>query len=135
MPHRPALYPRNWKAISAAIRERDAHRCAHCGVPDRVIGYWDPNPKTGEFAILGPSNDDAVRRAASELHDRKVIEIILTVAHLNDKNPMNCAPENLAALCQRCHLRLDRADHKRNASHTVYKKRTAGIGVLDLEAA
>jgi 5-methylcytosine-specific restriction endonuclease McrA len=28
----------------------------------------------------------------------------LTVHH-RDGNPLNCAPENLVALCQRCHLR------------------------------
>ena len=29
---------------------------------------------------------------------------ILTVDHI-DHDPANCSPENLAALCQRCHLR------------------------------
>ena len=29
----------------------------------------------------------------------------LTVHHL-DGNPANCAPENLVALCQRCHLHI-----------------------------
>ena len=30
---------------------------------------------------------------------------VLTVHHL-DGNPENCAPENLVALCQRCHLSI-----------------------------
>ncbi len=30
---------------------------------------------------------------------------VLTVHHL-DMNPANCADENLVALCQRCHLRI-----------------------------
>ncbi|MEO8082543.1 MAG: HNH endonuclease signature motif containing protein [Ardenticatenales bacterium] len=30
---------------------------------------------------------------------------VLTVDHVVDHDPSNCAPENLAALCQRCHLR------------------------------
>ena len=30
---------------------------------------------------------------------------ILTVDHVVDHDPSNVAPENLAALCQRCHLR------------------------------
>jgi len=30
---------------------------------------------------------------------------VLTVHHL-DGNPANCAPENLVALCQRCHLHI-----------------------------
>lgn len=32
--------------------------------------------------------------------------VVLTVAHL-DHQPENCAPENLRALCQRCHNRYD----------------------------
>lgn len=30
---------------------------------------------------------------------------VLTVDHVVDHDPANVAPENLAALCQRCHLR------------------------------
>jgi len=36
--------------------------------------------------------------------------IILTVAHL-DRNPANNDRDNLAALCQRCHLRHDIRQH------------------------
>jgi len=36
----------------------------------------------------------------------------LTVHHL-DGNPANCAPENLVALCQRCHLRIQARLHPR----------------------
>lgn len=54
----------------------------------------------------------------------KGTKIILTVAHLGVAKPdgasgdkadtMDCREENLAALCQRCHLNFDRADHIRN---------------------
>jgi len=40
--------------------------------------------------------------------------VVLSVAHL-DHNPGNNAPENIAALCQRCHLVFDGAEHRRNA--------------------
>jgi 5-methylcytosine-specific restriction endonuclease McrA len=43
------------------------------------------------------------------------------VAHL-DHDPANCAPENLRALCQRCHLRYDRFEHGRNAAETRRRK-------------
>jgi 5-methylcytosine-specific restriction endonuclease McrA len=36
--------------------------------------------------------------------------VILTIAHL-DHTPENCAPENLKALCQKCHNRYD-AKHR-----------------------
>jgi hypothetical protein len=57
-------------------------------------------------------------------------KVVLTVAHVHDPNPMNCAPENLAATCQRCHLNHDRAHHvaKRKAN------RRAGRAVADLFA-
>lgn len=38
---------------------------------------------------------------------RKIIKIVLTVAHVHDHNPENCDDENLAHLCQRCHNRHD----------------------------
>ena len=34
-------------------------------------------------------------------------KIVLTIAHL-DQDPLNNDPDNLAALCQRCHLKWDR---------------------------
>lgn len=36
--------------------------------------------------------------------------VVLTVAHL-DHQPENCAPENLRAWCQLCHLAYDRPHH------------------------
>lgn len=35
-------------------------------------------------------------------------KIILTVAHLYDRDPMSAGLLNLAAMCQRCHLAYDR---------------------------
>lgn len=49
-------------------------------------------------------------------------KVILTVAHLNH-DPMDCRPENLKALCQRCHLAYDREHHASNAALTRQKKR------------
>lgn len=37
--------------------------------------------------------------------------IVLTIAHLNH-NPADNRPENLAALCQRCHLNHDKEQHR-----------------------
>lgn len=41
---------------------------------------------------------------------KTIIMIVLTVAHL-DHTPENCSPDNLRALCQRCHNRYD-AKHR-----------------------
>lgn len=105
MPIDMRRYPQDWKAISLAIRERDGWRCAHCGA-----AQGQPNPATGSI-------------------------VILTVAHLGTPRPdgtpgdkhdkMDVRPENLAALCQRCHLRYDIEEHVQNAAATRRRKRIA----------
>lgn len=61
-----------------------------------------------------PSDWDAIARAIKDAsgwqceacgnpHGKS--PYVLTVDHVVDHNPANVTPENLAALCQRCHLR------------------------------
>jgi len=105
MPMQRERYPANWEEISRSIRERDAWRCAFCGA-----SQGQPHPLTGS-------------------------RVVLTVAHLGtdlpdgssgDKhNKQDVRPENLAALCQRCHLRLDIDEHAQNSRVTRTKKRIA----------
>ena len=59
---------------------------------------------------------------AGPMLGERAIVIVLTVAHL-DHNPANNDPSNLAALCQRCHLRHDAAQHAASARHTRDRKR------------
>lgn len=59
--------------------------------------------------------------------DGRPIVIVLTVAHLNHQ-PEDCAPENLAAMCQRHHLAYDHDHHRANAQAT----RRAKAGTLEL---
>lgn len=44
------------------------------------------------------------------IHPDTGSKVILTTAHI-DRNRDNNSFQNLAALCQRCHLNHDRADH------------------------
>ena len=56
---------------------------------------------------------------------------MLTVAHL-DHTPENCSdPDNLKALCQKCHLNYDRHIHRRNSAETRRKR----MATADLFAA
>jgi len=48
--------------------------------------------------------------------------VVLTTAHI-DQDETNNARENLAALCQRCHLRHDHKQHMANARTTRRKKK------------
>lgn len=51
--------------------------------------------------------------------------VVLTVAHL-DNTPENCDDDNLAALCQRCHLNYDRPIHVANAARTRRARKAIG---------
>lgn len=58
--------------------------------------------------------------------------VVLTVAHL-DHDGMNCAPGNLRALCQACHLRYDARLHAQNAARTRRRNRVR-LGQMELIA-
>ena len=114
-PDQRARYPANWKAISAAIRARAGGLCEQCDVPDRAWGWRD---EAGTFHQLEEElfRDQGLRppirfTPIGEHAPVRVIEIVLTVAHL-DHRPENNDPANLQALCQRCHLNHDRPHHR-----------------------
>lgn len=129
-----SLYPENWKEISKAIREgRARDRCEWCNVSNRAVGARDVK---GDFhykeAIDGMSPGEWDHWFGKG-EQPKYIRIVLTVAHLgtpqadgrpgNRQDKADCRPENLAALCQRCHLNLDRPDHLARAAVTRERKR------------
>ena len=98
-----ARYPADWKAISAAARERAGNCCEGSPLyPDCRAANGRPHPVTGS-------------------------RVVLTTAHL-DHQPENCADENLRALCQRCHLKHDREHHAASAKAT----RRARLNTPDL---
>jgi hypothetical protein len=130
-------YPTNWKQISLAIRERAGNRCEWegCGIRNGSIGYRLLN-FTQEFVELGHVDEPASMEQESKSIDAimdgyKIIRIILTVAHLNH-TPSDCRPENLMALCQMHHLRLDAKHHAVNAAKTRKAKAMAKTGQLEL---
>jgi hypothetical protein len=99
-------YPPDWKAISRRIRfERARGQCEWCG----AVNY-QPHPVTGS-------------------------KVVLTVAHLGAPMPdgtpvskldtMDCREENLAALCQPCHLSFDRDIHGIHFYRRVFRRRHA----------
>ena len=82
-------YPKNWKEIRQQILQRANNRCEFCGRKNHSI--------------------------VDNGHG-KMIKVVLTIAHLNH-TPEDCRPENLRALCQRCHNRYDakhRAETRKN---------------------
>lgn len=116
-PENKARYPADWPAIRAAILQRAGNRCEWpgCSVVNHAVGYWQG---ASFIKICMKDEADSLDVEAADLADGfKVIEIVLTVAHL-DHTPENCAPDNLAAWCQRHHLAYDLPHHVTNAYMT-----------------
>jgi len=107
-----SLYPPDWPAISRRIRfERAQGRCecrGECGV-DHNNGRRCPR-KNGETRIR-------LERGAWIQ-----TKVVLTVAHLAPPES-DCRDENLLAMCQACHLRLDRDLHTENSAKTRRTKK------------
>lgn len=86
-------YPPNWNAISRFIRfERAGGRCecvGECGLHTTTRRCTERNGQPAKWANG---------------------KVVLTTAHL-DHTPENVDHDNLRALCNRCHLRYDRAHH------------------------
>ena len=118
-PENRKRYPKDWKAIRAAILERANHRCEQCGIQHHV---WR-NRETGQWT------SDDMRAETWSMDGEHVSWIVLTIAHL-DHTPENCDPDNLRAWCQCCHLRYDHTHH----AQTAYKTRRAGKAAGDLFA-
>lgn len=97
-------YPTNWHSeIRPSILARAKNCCEFCGVPN-YSRLFVKRKKAGVVIEIGTSR------------------VVLTIAHL-DHDITNNAPENLRALCQRCHLKYDQAHHaesrKRNRQRKV----------------
>ena len=88
-------YPLDWPVRSWFVRVvRARNRCEWCGARNH-----QPHPDTGS-------------------------RVVLTTAHVYDRAPAAASLLNLAALCQRCHLNHDRAQHLQ--SRRVNKDRANG---------
>ncbi len=109
MPIRPEnkdRYPADWREISERIRfERAKGVCEFCEIAE----HGQPHPVTGSI-------------------------VVLTTAHL-DNTPENCDDENLAAMCQRCHLTYDAQIHRRNRWETLHNRKAMGDLFAEAEAA
>ena len=155
MPIRPemkARYPKDWKQIRERILEREGHRCKWCKAPNRTLvrrvtsapWCWVVVGSTLERRFemrrsaedrLWPTVRDSEKLKRGMRWDmlERPIEIVLTIAHVNDPNPENCEESNLAALCQRCHNLHDAEMRKANAAQTrSARQQTAASNLLQL---
>ena len=126
-PENRASYPANWKEIRAAILDRANNCCEQCKVPNRERiargdGRFDGTYMMNDAEVYCADTGESLGQVRmSDYCVKNMVDIVLTIAHL-DHVPENCAPENLKALCQRCHLRYDAAHHAETARVTRRKK-------------
>ncbi len=102
-PENRGRYPKDWKAIVAAVRERSGNRCEGSPMwPNCRAKNGQPHPETGSV-------------------------VVLTTAHL-DHVPEHCDLSNLRHWCQRCHLVYDAKHH----AQTAYATRRDGSAIAEL---
>ena len=101
------FYGPEWKKIiRPRILERAGDQCEQCGVPNHLqvargdAGTWQ-HPETRIWTPRWPLKSARVR----------TVYIVLTIAHKNH-TPGDDRDENLAALCQWCHLHHDFEQHR-----------------------
>lgn len=107
MPIRPEnrdRYPADWAAISLGIKERAGWRCECQGECGRPPGH------------LCSEDQRCTNRHGEAAYGTGSL-VVLTTAHL-DHTPENCAPGNLRAMCQGCHLHCDRDHHAQTRAAT-----------------
>lgn len=119
MPMKRELYPANWPAIRAQVRERAGNKCEQCGVANHAVGARDKRGGWHDQADIDHLNSDVGYSMFGEYP--KIIRIVCTTAHL-DHNPGNNDLANLRFWCQKCHLAHDRDQHTASAAVTRQRK-------------
>ena len=123
--HNAARYPANWKQLRAAVLKRADNRCEKCGVENHVYGWRDVH---GDFHAV--SREDCEMQDGKLCYDAghyeglaRVIQIVLTVAHLAHDELETQDISRLRAWCQKDHLAYDLEHHMRNARITRRKSK------------
>lgn len=135
-------YPADWKERRNRILARagqmldDKGRifreatCETCGAPNHEVIY---RLKSDRLKWRYPNGLDL-----DEIDpDYRPTDVVLTIAHLDrtgppgpNDGPLDCPDDRLKALCQSCHLWLDRERHQAKAADTRRRK----MGALPLFA-
>lgn len=146
MPMDRSRYPVNWDEIATSVKERAGWKCEECRLRHgEVIVRSDID--ADRYIILDDTNWEWYWLNGERLYIAFVPDefdiimgpqrVILTVHHVGVDKPdgspgsphdkMDCRPENLKALCQRCHLVAD-APHRKVAMRIkdVDRQRRAG---------
>ena len=111
-------YHPDWKTkIRPDILQRDNNCCKFCGVRNLSIIH-----RTGKGINDWVYWPEGMESEAWTLDGLKSTKVVLTIAHL-DHDKTNNEYDNLAALCQKCHLGIDLKHHMKNARDTNERKK------------
>lgn len=135
-PENAKRYPADWKQIRMRILERAADKCETCGLENYAVIRRRQDGTFHTDYSIGATYADA-KQIAADLHwelfgdtvpvrgEERIVIVVLTIAHL-DHVPEHSEPDNLKALCQRCHLTYDAKHHAANAQITRRAKSPTG---------
>ena len=89
----------------------------------------------GRWALVGSRGEAVARRTRQTTRELPALwlwkgtvrttRVVLACSHL-DNDPTNNRPSNLKALCQRCHMLHDQAEHQRRCWFTLFRRRALG---------
>ena len=113
-------YPDNWlteirpRILKRSENEDNQECCEWCGAKNECWIWYHPSADI-EPAMMNIWTQDWIRATdwyggnQEGLHESPDdgYLVCLTIAHILDPSPMNCEDDNLAALCNTCHLRHD----------------------------
>jgi hypothetical protein len=130
MPIKPknrCKYPADWKQIRARILERAGNRCEQCKAINHqvVIRHTDCYLDADGYVFDSVTGEPRGMSRDSDFPGQRMARIVLTIAHL-DGALVDHTDANLKALCQACHLRLDRAQHVAAARETRAARKAVG---------
>lgn len=137
MPVNKKDYPPDWAELTRTVKAAAGWRCEWCNAPhNAVIRRISPHNPISWTAVEKVYNKPSIpfqidlqrcweltaNMSWARLRYHGLTRIILTTAHL-DRNTKNNARENLAALCQRCHLQHDILQHIANRRYGRFHTR------------
>ena len=129
MPIRPEnrwLYPIDWRQLSHTVRfDRAGAKCEGCSRPHlrRVVHLGDGRWWDADVRCWRSDRGKRISmKAGFVLTSIRVTYVVLACAHL-DHDPGNSASTNLKALCQRCHMIHDAAEHRWQRWWNVFRLR------------
>ena len=110
MPIDYSKYPPNWKTeIRPSVLNRAKNKCEWCGFANGQTVYrCRIDKKMQWFPCVEDIYEQGLEKPIADFWAERPVKVVLTVAHLkHNETDWDCPLEDLAALCQLCHLQYD----------------------------